>query len=385
MEIRGIKKEEKNLSKQIWIESFKDEREYVEWYYKEIFKLENNIGVFHSSKMIGMLFSNPYRIKYERDIILGNYLLAISIVPEHRGEGIFRKLLEERIRDEKKRGNKILFLTPIDSSIYEKFGFSYMSNLEIYHGKIKDLVGFKKDREIIRVIGEKEIDFLSEFYNKYIEKFKMAVHRNREEMRNIVEETKIDGGESYILKDPAGKITGYFAIIPENNELYIKEIIFTDRETVETIFTFIYSFGNYYENIKICSPENANINFYLSNKKVLKREVFPKMQMRILDIEYFAKKISEKIANEDEINVKIIDREILENNKIYKITSNKIEEIEAESDIEITIEEFGYIVSGYFNLDEILQLKKIKILNVHKLCTLKNIINKGTSYINQWF
>ncbi len=53
-------------------------------------------------------------------------LLGLDVLPEHRGQGLARAIVNEYIRREREKGRETLFLTCLESKVdmYLKFGFS---------------------------------------------------------------------------------------------------------------------------------------------------------------------------------------------------------------------------------------------------------------------
>ena len=89
-----------------------------------------------TGKMAGFLNGlateeTSFRDEFFTDVRLNNpdgknvMLLGLDVLPEHRGQGLARELVERYLERERANGRKQIFLTCLDSKVamYQKFGF----------------------------------------------------------------------------------------------------------------------------------------------------------------------------------------------------------------------------------------------------------------------
>ena len=98
-----------------------------------------------------------------------------------------------------------------------------------------------------------------------------------------------------------------------------------------------------------------------------------------------------KILNLENTNLKIsiIDKTLSENTGLYTLNKDiTFSKDINEDDIEIDIKDLVFLVSGYFSVDELLKLNKIKILESNKenalIEKLSKIFKKKKSYLYEF-
>ena len=152
------------------------------------------------------------------------------------------------------------------------------------------------------------------------------------------------------------------------------------------ILSLIYGYRDYYSKVNLASPKGSNINFIFSNQLKIERKILPFMMLRILNpINVF------KILNLENTNLKIsiIDKTLSENTGLYILNKDiTFSKDINEADIEIDIKDLVFLVSGYFSVDELLKLNKIKILESNKenalIEKLSKIFKKKKSYLYEF-
>ncbi|MCJ8342570.1 MAG: GNAT family N-acetyltransferase [Cetobacterium sp.] len=376
MEIRYSKKSEREISEKIWLETFKDSEDYVKWYMENIHRNENNLYILKEEKVLGMLYENPYNINYLNENLRGIYAVAVSIIPEARGEGNLNRLMEYSIKNN--RNKDIMFLHPVNGRLYKKYGFIYGSNIETYTCLLKDIPFFRKKYKVFSIDKKNDINYLVKLYEEKMKNYKFFIKKTEKDLLNLFSETEIDKGYSYLIKDENNIIKGYFTYTFNENNIFVKEMIFEDKNTFESILYHLKTYGDYFEKLEIVSPEGMNLNKYLEDYTILKKEIKPHIQFRILNVEIFLKNLKYKFIKSNFI-LEIKDNIL--GDSLYKIFNGEIEKnIKGSPDISLTIEEFTEIISSDISYD-IMEKK----LENKKLFLLKDIFIERKSFINQFF
>lgn len=118
--------DKKNIKsvRKLWEQIFyEDSSSYLDFYFSHVY--DKNIVVLAKDQesVIGMIHLNPYELE---DASL-YYIVGVATLPEYRGQGIMRKMMEFAIQyaDEKKIRN--IMLLPVDERFYTSFGFEFVS------------------------------------------------------------------------------------------------------------------------------------------------------------------------------------------------------------------------------------------------------------------
>ena len=134
--------------KVLWQDIFGDDTKDIDEFFKTLFVHKNTLIWKSNDKVVSMLYMLPY----EHNI----YLYALATLPDYRGRGIMKKLINEACEIAKKHGAKAVFLIPATGmeAYYEQFGFTIYSGKDLdknrppateYEIKIKDFVQYQDE------------------------------------------------------------------------------------------------------------------------------------------------------------------------------------------------------------------------------------------------
>lgn len=110
--------------RRLWEFIFSDDASsYLDFYFKHVYP--NNIVVLAMDEMqvIGMIHMNPYELA---DTMI-YYIVGVATLPEYRGKGIMKKMMEFAITFAKEKQIDELILLPVDERFYRSFGFDFVS------------------------------------------------------------------------------------------------------------------------------------------------------------------------------------------------------------------------------------------------------------------
>ena len=109
------------------------------------------------------------------------------------------------------------------------------------------------------------------------------------------------------------------------------------------------------------------------------------MMMRVLNPLAIFKNL--KLENSN-IKIYIEDKILKENSGLYslnnEISFSNIIEKKATYDLRIDIENLVFLITGYFSIDELIELGKIDITNKNIIKKLSKIFNKKNSYLYEF-
>ncbi|MGL4987948.1 MAG: GNAT family N-acetyltransferase, partial [Cetobacterium sp.] len=196
--------------RKLWKDLFFDEDSYINWYFDNVYSEKNTEIDTENSKLKGMIFQNKYHLAVDDNQFMSRYLVGIGVTPEKRGEGVMRNLLLKVLREAYDYGEELIYLTPIDKKIYERFGFTYVSALSKYDFSFLVLENFKKKCRIEKIDTEIYSDELflkpQEFYKLYSKNFYLRVARYKEDYKKILSELFCEDGIVYVSYYLFGKI-----------------------------------------------------------------------------------------------------------------------------------------------------------------------------------
>ena len=370
-------------AKDIWRENFTDSEEEIDFYFKTIYKDKNFLLLEEASEIKASLHENPYDISFNGNILPSFYIVAVAVSPEYRGKGYMRKLLNHSLKNALSNNRDIVFLSPINTEIYSNFGFGYISGLEHYKLKLDDIPFNSINRDIeIKKAGEEDFNNIIELYNKKMKNTNIYLERDKKYFNRIKAEIENENGKIYVFYREK-RITGYLICYFREEEIFAREFFYYDIETVKTMLAFIKTFKEYYQNFKVTTPQGSNFNFLFPNQLKVEKKENPFILARILNVKNILSYLNIKGTA---FNIKVRDNIIDENNDVFSIEEDgnveKIDNID-EWNIDIDIRDLATLVSGYMSIDDLVELKKIRVNNID-LKVLSNIFKKQKNYIQEF-
>lgn len=370
-------------AKDIWRENFTDSEEEIDFYFKTIYKDKNFLLLEEDSEIKASLHENPYNISFNRKILPSFYIVAVAVSPEYRGKGYMKKLLNHSLKNAFSNNRDIVFLSPINTEIYSNFGFGYISGLEEYELKLEDIPFNSINRDIeIKKAGEEDFNSIIELYNKKMKNSNIYLKRDHSYLTRIKAEIENENGKIYVFYREK-RITGYLMCYFREEEIFAREFFYSDIESAKTMLAFIKTFKEYYPNLKVATPQGSNFNFLFPNQLKIEKKENPYILGRILNVKNILSYLNIKSTT---FNIKVKDNIIDENNGVFSIEEDgsvkKLDNID-NWNIDIDIRDLATLLSGYINIDELLELEKIKINNID-LEVLSSIFKKQKNYIQEF-
>ncbi|KDE63504.1 acetyltransferase [Fusobacterium necrophorum BFTR-1] len=381
-----MNKEEK--ARKIWKTCFQDTEEEINFYFTKHFQEAQWKYREKEGSILSSLHANPYSIKIRDSVSSSPYLVGVATLPEHRGQGHMTKLLFEEMLQLRKQGDDFCFLLPINPMIYRGFGFEYFSGMEEYTFDISLLTSFPKDSSI--KIVELTRENLKEYWEDWKKIYSIAMlpysfHevRDFDSFENLLEETELSQGRIYLFYQNT-RPAAYLMMHMEENDIRIRELLGTNHEAYSAMFYFLKSFQEYYSQIHISSPENSHLEFFLENQCKVEKKFSPYVMGRILNVKKFLQKYQ---ISAPEITIFVEDPVLFENTGYYTLSSdisftqNQVEDY----DFQIGVRELVPLLLGFFDIQDLLRLGKIKLHSVEHLEELKKIFHKKFNYFHQYW
>ncbi len=157
--------EDEKECREIYMQVFGDDAEFTDELFKNCFKYCKTLKV--DEKIISMLFLLPCELIDNGKAKDAYYIYAVATLPEYRGKGYMRELIEKVI----KNTDAPIFLRPVNSSLiefYEKFGFAIFKAQNSADGNLKLMpkVDFAKLSDLADEPDDSEFYFMAYGFKK---------------------------------------------------------------------------------------------------------------------------------------------------------------------------------------------------------------------------
>lgn len=235
MKIKILKGKEIQKTRALYEEVFQDSREYTDYFYEKIqmdgicFAMEKN------NEIISELFLIPKRMVYDDKIIDALYVYGVATKEQYRGQGCMDKLMKQALYYAKDGIIELLYLIPVSSALYERYGFHTVKQGEIRMWKLSE----RESTEMTEYNFEQVFEFYDELYWKInrLEKNMERPYglrasssgvypfRDKDYLADRICRARIEGGGMYLVGKQKEEIEGFIITGEEQGEIVIMDVI----------------------------------------------------------------------------------------------------------------------------------------------------------------
>ena len=359
MEVRLLKPEEHFEANLISIVAFHMKMEDPEKNREESLKSQDeDWGAFsEDGKVMARIINNHYETRLDGQRVRNGGIGAVSTLPEYRNTGAVKAIFEKLIPEAYRNGEIISALYPFNHAFYRKFGYETVRWQDHYEFVPAVLSGY-------RFSGDAELwkpgDPVSEYtalYNRFADSFNLAMYRDDKMMLDLIKgEYYKDRKFCYLLKEN-GKAVAYLIFQDVRNDpaaiLTVKDIAWDGKAGFYAILGFLARFTADYGTIRMFLPSCLQLLSVIQTPRAydIQQTATQSYMVRALNV----KRILEIIKKPDDSQFVIRvegDALIPENNGIWKVCGNSIEQTEETPDLTVSIQAFGQMAVGAVSLAE---------------------------------
>ena len=351
---------------------------------------QNEEPIQKNDMAVAAISLNDHNISIGKNVIRCPYVVGVSTLPEARGGGIMKNLMNDILKRMYEDKNPISILMPIDFRLYTKFGYTNCYDMMNVSLDIFDLKKFKLRGEFCKAEKNSVSDLL-QIYRSSMKKYNGYSLRDDVYYNDFIEEMSIENGYIYINYEN-NIPTGYIAYTITDNVMYIREIYSTNIRSYKSLLKFIFNHNTQVKKVNILTVIDDVLMDILDNPKDAKFEIKPFMMARIINLEELTKQLKLETDLDEEILVSIIDDNIENNNGIYRIYSQnnllsitKVDNVKQDLDCMdlISIEELTKVIMGYKTVEEIDYMREENFKNPKLLKKAFERL-KSVNHINEY-
>ncbi|MCT4584321.1 MAG: GNAT family N-acetyltransferase [Peptostreptococcaceae bacterium] len=377
---------DKNEVREIWDYCFEDSKEYQDFYFENIYKDKNTIIGYENDKIIASLQLNNHIINLNSINISCPYIVGVSTLPEYRGNGIMKKIMDEAFFNISK-SNNICILMPIDHRLYRKYGFEDISDMMEIKMDIFSLNNFKKKDYSIEKINDINLLELKNIYLDSLINYNSYAFRNDKYFRNLIKESYAENANIFLSKDKEGNYDGYIYYTLSLGKIFIRELYYKNINSLKAFLNFIYNHNMQAKEVIINTATKNSIRYILKDLKNISMKIKPFMMGRVVNVLELLKEVNifETLDENENIKIKVIDKNIKNNDSIYHINKNTIFKVDdLNYDVLIDIKYFSQLIFSYRSVEELLFEEKLELINKEKIQILKKLFIEKNNHINEY-
>jgi len=308
----------KEQVKELWKLCFNDADSFVELYFNTLYSNDVNIA-FHEGKVITAAMQMlPYPMSYCGHTIMSGYLSGVCTHPAYRGKGLMKRLLEKALHEMREKGYALTTLIPA-----EPWLFDYYANVGYIRCFDYATLHYRNTNHSDESITLKSINHFSPtawqyLYHKQVSRPCCVLH-TEENFRVIVSDLQLSGGKIHLLYHKES-IKGIAMAYPTSNPkaLLIGEIAASSNKSRNQLLQAI-CLQEKVDELKVMLPPAEAPGCpttSLGMARILRAE--PMLQL------YAA------AHPERQINIKLSDKELPENNGYYHIEQGECRKSERQ-------------------------------------------------------
>lgn len=385
--------------RKIWTYCFNEGEEVENCYFENKYRAENTVVAELDGDVVASIHLNQHTIKFGNKEENVSYVVGVSTLPEARGKGMMKSLMNLSFEEMYNRGQNVSILMPIDFRLYRRFGFENCYDMMEHRINIEDLSAFRIERDFKRA-KESDIDNLIDIYNKSNRRLNGYTVRGKQRYENMFKEVAADGGHIYICSDN-GVYDGYVIYAINEGKFFVREVYFSNTNALKSILAFIYNHNTQCDKVVIMEDVRNTIGNTLKNPKTSESLLKPFMMGRVVNMDgcfinmadYLecAYNYLEKLDGDFEsVVISVKDKYIPQNTANYclKFRDNdysfeKLEYNEENADLVLDINQISQLIFGYKDIDDVLDLYD-KEINEKKLDILRKVFVKKRNHINEY-
>lgn len=366
----------------------------VGWQEKEIIhakfptmKKADVIGWFDNDMLVSQAAVYPMQVRvFNRTYKMGG-LTGVGTYPEYSNMGLMHKLLEQALKNMKKRGQYISYLYPYSIPYYRRKGWEIISDKISY--EIEDYQ-LPKSRQVAGDVRRVKTDGpeLKETYERYAMRTHGAVLRD-ELAWNEYWLWDPDDIMAAVYYNERNEPDGYVIYWIANEIFHIKDMIFNNEDARTGLWNFVSAHFSMIDEVQGDTYTDEPLAFLLEDASI-KETISPYYMARIVDFQSF---IADYPFKAD-----IVDREwkftlsdpIMECNQggfrlsISKEGVGRAERIPEQCADEINIQTMTTMLMGYKRPDYLAKIGRIRS-NDEVIDMLEDAIEQQTPYISDYF
>ena len=384
MNIRFARECDQNNIMEIWNYCFNDGPKFTDYYFNHKYKNYNTILIEEDTNIVSSLQLNQYKIRLNDKEYNTSYIVGVSTLPEARGRGYMKHIMEFALNELYKKDQLISILMPIDYRLYRKYGYEHCYDQIEYELDIEDLRGFKSSGNLIKA----NLDNINEIINiekSFLKDLNGIVIRDEDYYKNLFKEVESEDGHIYIHR--WDESDGYIIYFINGDSIFVRELYYTNMNALKGMLRFLYNHNTQCKKITINSPVDDKIRFILSNPRTATMKFKPFMMGRVINFKKYLESLYIESNDKSSLIISVKDDYIKENNKIFKILleNNKlsVEDGSFDYDVEFDINTISQLAFSYINGKEAYLLNDYEE-NKKVIEFLDLIFTKKDNYINEY-
>lgn len=366
----------------------------IGWQEKEIIRAKfptmqkaDVIGWFDDDNLVSQVAIYPMQVKIFGVTYSMGGLTGVGTYPEYCNMGLMHKLLEQALKDMRKKGQYICYLYPYSIPFYRRKGWELISDKISY--EIKDYQ-LPKNRQVsgdVRRVKTDSVE-LKKTYERYAAHTHGAILRDELAWNEywLWDSDDIMAAIYYNEKDESD---GYIIYWIENEIFHIKDMIFNNEEARTGLWNFVSAHFSMIDQVEGDTYTDEPLAFLLEDASI-KEVISPYYMGRIVDFPAFISRYPFKPDITDREWKFTLTDPIMECNQgtflleISRDGHGEVTRISEKCEDVISIQTMTTMLMGYKRPDYLAKIGRLQA-NGSVIDMLEDAIEQQVPYISDYF
>ena len=371
-----------------------EELSSIGWQEKEIIRAKfptmekaDVIGWFDGDNLISQCAVYPMQVRiFGQQYAMGG-LTGVGTYPEYTNMGLMHKLLEQALKNMRKRGQYICYLYPYSIPYYRRKGWEIISDKISYEIKDYQLPKNHQVRGDVRRV-KTEDEELKRAYERFAERTHGTIIRD-ELAWNEYWLWDPDDIMAAIYYNEDGEPDGYVIYWIANEVFHIKDMIFINEDARAGLWNFVAAHFSMINQVEGDTYTDEPLAFLLEDASI-KETISPYYMGRIVDFPAFIASYPFKPDSEErEWEFELTDPIMECNQGSFQLTISRdghgiAERISKPCFGRISIQTMTTMLMGYKRPDYLARIGRIKATD-DVLNMLEDAIEQQTPFISDYF
>lgn len=263
----------------LWAYCFNDGEPFQRWYFDNYYRKEECLVACLDDTVAASLQIIELPTRIGGQTVRAGYIVGVDCLPEYRGMGLTRQLMEEALTHYSPEHQlQLLHLMPFEADFYEPYGFvfsDYHFNMtldmnEFYRPDDRKIAHRYQWRslELDRTALMQMLPALETLYEQSTKRYDMVVERKGERRwRALMDDLAMEGGHVKLLYDDRKELVGYLAYIMKEDAFFVREALSVDPDARRALYYFIASHRSQVKQVAWSAPQDETVVFQRQKDK----------------------------------------------------------------------------------------------------------------------
>lgn len=264
----------------LWRLSFNDSEEFIRLYFDRVYKEENTLVIEKNGRVVSALQMLPYTMTYFGTEISATYISGACTLPEMRGKGLMRELLQNALEEMKNRSVAVSILIPATYWLFDYYRTQGYTEAFDYSEHVYTRPKTPVYAPDITVMPPEvpSIDSLYNYFNRKMRERSCCVLHTKDDFITILRDLELSGGQMLTALDELDEPVGMIFVFPPpltihggKSQVYIKEFLYDDERIAKLLLQEA-TLQNNVSRAKYTTPPIGSVTYPFGMARVIDRE-----------------------------------------------------------------------------------------------------------------